>query len=405
MSTLTLLLLAGNSVGYVLIGKPPPALGARRAALLHCEESGGELSNQFEAGELSALRARIQRIQESGLATPSQKLFELATKQSPQQLMQEFVQNSSPAVVQAMQDAVVSLLGQLPPLEFDAQLTTTGDKLAALMLQLQMTGYMLRNAEYVLTIRKVLKLKTRSAAEYRDAFDRLDEDGSGFIDVSEVERLLKQVYGEEGEDLPPYEVAALVNLFDTDGDGRISWDEFSAALGVDEAAADPLSLPLLAGGGGDEASGPSVGPSLSGTVTIELDDGTQVEMDASAYMEQLKLEAQSLRAELDAFEGREAALQKGAGSLSGSISSYVSSLPEAQLKVLTSGISNDVVDAMKQLVIYILRAPSGDGPLGKEESVTIEQAKLQQLCLYQLMLGYRMREAEATGEAQDAIGS
>jgi len=304
-----------------------------------------------------------------------------------------------------MQDAVVSLLGQLPPLEFDAQLTTTGDKLAALMLQLQMTGYMLRNAEYVLMIRKVLKLKTRAAAEYREAFDRLDGDGSGFIEVSEVEKLLEQVYGEEGAELPSYEVSAFVNLFDTDGDGKISWDEFAAALGVDEAAADPFVLPLLAGGDSEDESGPPpAGPTLSGTVTIELDDGSEVEMDASAYMEQLKLEAQSLRAELTLLEGRETALQKGAGSLSGSISSYVSSLPEAQLKVLTSGISKDVVDAMKQLVTYILRAPTGDGPLGKDESVTIEQAKLQQLCLYQLMVGYRLREAEATGEAQDAIG-
>ena len=43
--------------------------------------------------------------------------------------------------------------------------------------------------------------------------------------------------------------------------------------------------------------------------------------------------------------------------------------------------------------------------LGKDESVTIEQAKLQQLCLYQLVLGYRLREAEAKGEANEAIGS
>ena len=116
--------------------------------------------------------------------------------------------------------------------------------------------------------------------------------------------------------------------------GKISWDEFAAALGVDEAAADPFVLPLLAGGDSEDESGPPpAGPTLSGTVTIELDDGSEVEMDASAYMEQLKLEAQSLRAELTLLEGRETALQKGAGSLSGSISSYVSSLPEAQLKV------------------------------------------------------------------------
>jgi hypothetical protein len=39
-----------------------------------------------------------------------------------------------------------------------------------------------------------------------------------------------------------------------------------------------------------------------------------------------------------------------------------------------------------------------------DEQVRIEQEKLQQLCLYQLVLGYRLREAEATGEAQQRLG-
>ena len=90
-------------------------------------------------------------------------------------------------------DAITSLLGSLPPYEFDAQMTTTGDKLAALMLQLQMTGYMLRNAEYVMTLRRILRLKTRSAEEYRQAFDRIDLDNSGYIDVAEVKELLSEV--------------------------------------------------------------------------------------------------------------------------------------------------------------------------------------------------------------------
>merc|ERR1719399_1319440 len=145
----------------------------------------------------------------------------MAMSKPPQALMQEFFLSRSPAVVEAMQEAVASLLGALPPFEFDTQVTTTGDKLAALMLQLQMTGYMLRNAEYVVTMRKVLQLKSRSSAEYRKAFDRIDLDGSGFIEVAEVESLLKQVY--KDDPVPDFEVRAMLELFDTDGDGRISW--------------------------------------------------------------------------------------------------------------------------------------------------------------------------------------
>lgn len=98
--------------------------------------AGGLISPQ----DMAKLQARIARIAEDGLSTPAEKLFQLAMAKPPQVLMQDFFRSSPPAVTQAMQDAVVSLLGALPPAEFEAQVTTTGDKLAALMLQLQMTG-------------------------------------------------------------------------------------------------------------------------------------------------------------------------------------------------------------------------------------------------------------------------
>ena len=124
-------------------------------------------------------------------------------------------------------------------------------------------------------------------------------------------------------------------------------------------------------------------------------------MDAASYMAQLKAEAQSLRQELADGELKEA---ETTGAISASLSAYVSSLPEPQLKMLTDSMSEDVTTAMKQIVTFILRTPSGDGPLDKEAKVTLEQQKLQQLCMYQLMLGYTLREAEAKGEANDAVG-
>ena len=70
-----------------------------------------------------------------------------------------------------------------------------------------------------------------------------------------------------------------------------------------------------------------------------------------------------------------------------------------------------VVSAMRMLVAYILRRPGPEGQassdedvLSKEDAVTIEGDKMTQLCLYQLVLGYKLREAEATGEAQLRVG-
>jgi|TARA_B100000513_G_scaffold192140_1_gene118155 hypothetical protein len=133
-----------------------------------------------------------------------------------------------------------------------------------------------------------------------------------------------------------------------------------------------------------------------------LEEGKEMQIDAAEYLSELKAEALALRSELEKVQ-RQAAQQQEAASVaaSDSLSAYVSQLPAAQQKVLTDGISGDVVEAMKQVVKYILKMPE---ELGMDETVSLDQVKLQQLCLYQLVLGYRLREAEAKGEAQARIG-
>ena len=74
-----------------------------------------DLSPSLSEDDMNRLRSRIQRIQEGGLATPAQKLFDMAMSKPPQVLMQDFFRTGDPMVVQAMQDAVAALLGTLPP--------------------------------------------------------------------------------------------------------------------------------------------------------------------------------------------------------------------------------------------------------------------------------------------------
>ena len=97
---------------------------------------------------------------------------------------------------------------------------------------------------------------------------------------------------------------------------------------------------------------------VSGTLTVQLENGEEVEVDAAAYMAELKAEAQRLRAELSSAKAEEDGAH---GALATSLSAYVSKLPEDQLKALTSGITDDVVSAMRMLVAYILRRPGPEG--------------------------------------------
>lgn len=74
--------------------------------------------------------------------------------------------------------------------------------------------------------------------DYRTAFGRLDTDRSGYIESKEVEALLSDVY--DGE-IPKYEVEAFLRFFDSNKDGRISWDEFEKGLGAVSSATAGVS--------------------------------------------------------------------------------------------------------------------------------------------------------------------
>lgn len=61
-------------------------------------------------------------------------------------------------------------------------------------------------------------------ADLRKAFDACDPNGDGFIDRNEFYELLKML----DDDTSPEESELDFSVADTDGDGRIGFDEFAA---------------------------------------------------------------------------------------------------------------------------------------------------------------------------------
>ena len=62
--------------------------------------------------------------------------------------------------------------------------------------------------------------------EIKECFDTFDADGSGFIDKKEIVKVCEQL----GVDATGAEVEELMKQADSDGDGKISFDEFSKAV-------------------------------------------------------------------------------------------------------------------------------------------------------------------------------
>jgi len=195
------------------------------------QRSGAHSSVDW-GGALGLLRQRVGDVEQGKSKDPSNALFRLMSAKTPNQLIGTFVSSADPKVVKACADAVNSLLGGLssPAMGIETIVNTNGEKIGALCFQLQMTGYMFRNAEYVMALKDMMNIKCSATLEdYKEAFNRLDADDSGFIEAGEVRALLDEVYGSRA---PRFEVEAFLSYFDSDKDGKISWSEFERGLGA-----------------------------------------------------------------------------------------------------------------------------------------------------------------------------
>jgi hypothetical protein len=122
-----------------------------------------------------------------------------------------------------------------------------------------------------------------------------------------------------------------------------------------------------------------------------IEEGSEIEVDAAAYMSELRSEVSKLREELvTAKEAKEEALRKD-------LLLYIRTLPAQELKSLTNTMSQDVLVCMKGLVQAVL-AGIGDGKIGPDTVTEQSGEAMAQLCMWQLAVGYNLRELEVREE-------
>lgn len=131
-------------------------------------------------------------------------------------------------------------------------------------------------------------------------------------------------------------------------------------------------------------------PSVSGKIMVKLSNATETEVDASAYMAELRKEVSALRYELARTRDREAE----SAAQGGELLAYMQGLGRENVAALTSSISQEVLDAMRTLIENIL----ADAGVGGESFMETSGLKLRELLVWQLITGYKLRELEAKEE-------
>jgi len=300
--------------------------------------------------------------------------LDVVSRLTPSDLISRFTSTASPRVQDAVRETVLGLIGGLPQMAFETRTVATGERLASLMFQLQMTGYMFKNAEYRLSLSQSL--------------------GGGSGDGSS--RML--LGGGVGGDYDDDDMKAV-----REGKGRLR---------------GKIKVRYGRGGNGnndEEASTEREGDDDGGSEARKqppttTSPGMEVEVDAQAYMSELRGEVSKLRDELDATrQAKEEEIRKD-------LLMYIRTLPQQELQQLTGTMSPEVLEAMKGLVTAVLAGISDDDEDGNNadamtgnvaadvnkigpETVTEQSGEaLAQLCMWQLVVGFNLRELEVREE-------
>lgn len=120
-------------------------------------------------------------------------------------------------------------------------------------------------------------------------------------------------------------------------------------------------------------------PPVSGQISVKIAEGMQAEVDAGAYMAELRSEVEELRGAL-------AKAKAPGGFGEAGLIQYIQNLDRDAQSELTQDVSADILEAMSQLVATILI----DLNVSREMETEASADKVRELLIWQLVSGYKL---------------
>jgi hypothetical protein len=259
----------------------------------------------------------VVNFQNSNLDNP---YVDVAFAESPQDMLAQFATEAPPRVLAATLNTIMALLGTVgATTAVESVSIITTERCAHLIFQMQLTGYLFKNAEYRLSLSESLR---------------------------------------------------------------------------------DIQLP--------SSEPPQVVPKIGGKITVDI-GGEKVKVDAEAYMTDLRNDLQALRGELAKIQKKKSEVAEK------DLLAYIASMPDMDVDKVQKTMSPEVLNAMTTLVGMIVSSMSnGPGALnmrrdldpgaklkylmyllsGGEKLVRISSSELSQVCFWQMVIGYRLREIE-----------
>ncbi|CRH00397.1 conserved Plasmodium protein, unknown function [Plasmodium relictum] len=298
------------------------------------------------------------------------KYFDKICSISPNELINRFFENTSERVKEAVKTTIFNIIGNIQKYTIETSILITYDKIYNFLLQIILTGYMIKNADYRLSLNESLY----------DQNNTINKKGEDFLNLKKsFYSLFADSDKMENETLNSNELNNNINynnLKNKDIDIK-EINEFNHNYDKNEKKTN------------------LIGQSFAQYKEIQNDDFPIINTKNYIIF---------LRKKINYLENQLKILKENKTFLNDDLLSYIKSLTDVQLRSLTDNIGALVLDATKKIVELVIQGMTLN--INKNlsnELIYVSGSVLTYICFWQLIIGYTLREMEIRDELSDYL--
>ncbi|EUD68390.1 hypothetical protein C922_01410 [Plasmodium inui San Antonio 1] len=325
------------------------------------------------------------------------KYFDKISSIPPNELINRFFENTSERVKEAVKNIIFNIIGNIQKYTIETSILITYDKIYNFLLQIILTGYMIKNADYRLSLNESLydqnsiinrkeedffNLKKSFYGLFADIHKRSGEETLNASELSEPKNGTQQAPSQDGEVMQKSPNLDEETLISNNLQDHLSNDDLPDQDGNPYSYEEGHQLPS------DSASYTSGKNGESDNFPI---------INTKNYIIFLRKKIKSLEMQLKK-------LKENKTILNDDLLSYIKSLTDVQLRSLTDNIGPLVLDATKKIVELVIQGMTLNiNKNSSNELIYVSGSVLTYICFWQLIIGYTLREMEIRDELSDYL--
>ncbi|CRG93036.1 conserved Plasmodium protein, unknown function [Plasmodium gallinaceum] len=298
------------------------------------------------------------------------KYFDKICSISPNELINRFFENTSERVKEAVKTTIFNIIGNIQKYTIETSILITYDKIYNFLLQIILTGYMIKNADYRLSLNESLYDQNNTINKKgEDSLNLKKSFYSLFVDNDKI----------ENETLDLNELSKDIN-FNNLKNKDVNTKEINENDYNYNENEKKMNLN---------------GHYFTKYKEIQNDDFPIINTKNYIIF---------LRKKINYLENQLKILKENKTFLNDDLLSYIKSLTDVQLRSLTDNIGGLVLDATKKIVELVIQGMTLN--INKNlsnELIYVSGSVLTYICFWQLIIGYTLREMEIRDELSDYL--